>query len=341
MTVADSTFARLPLRVVGGGSRRASFLFVLCVAIGCDADAVSDSDAVRARAGKGSRVITVSVWPTEIRVGDPVRIEIGVDTPGDFEVEFPDASAFGDVAVRASGDATVRPTEQGLSWRRTYEFRPHRSGVIRVPPLSVACRPTGAAASDKTTLTSNPLKIAVVSMLAPTDAPTRPRGVTAPLAVSTSPLSAWHVALLAAAIAALIVAWRVLARRESNVEAVSPEDRAVAAIGRLAPAEWLGRGEEREFYYRLSDIVRAYIEQQFALPATLMTTNEFFRRLSRTPDAVPGGTTRLRAFLAACDDVKYAALRLGAERAEAAKASAVEFVQLTAAAKRGAEERAA
>ncbi|MBN2446132.1 MAG: hypothetical protein JXO22_05380, partial [Phycisphaerae bacterium] len=86
-----------------------------------------------------------------------------------------------------------------------------------------------------------------------------------------------------------------------------------------------------EYYFRLSEIVRAYIEARFLIAAPDMTTEEFLSTLARGDAILPGEHVgRLRPFMEACDYVKYAALTPDVDAAVQALGTARNFVQTTA-----------
>ena len=62
----------------------------------------------------------------------------------------------------------------------------------------------------------------------------------------------------------------------------------------------------KEFYSRISDILRHYIENRFGLHAPEQTTEEFLGALSVTRTLTPPQKELLKAFLKHCDLVKFA-----------------------------------
>ncbi len=178
-------------------------------------------------------------------------------------------------------------------------------------------------------LVSGALRIDVRSALSDKDQPTQPRDITGPVVPPAPPRPWWAWALLAlglaAAIGATALTVRVLRRRAARPPPpLSPEEWALRELARLAERDWLARGAARELYYRVTEIVRQYIERKFALAAPEMTTEEFLATLDRRP--LPLDTDRLRAFLEACDLVKYAALEPGPADIDRTLATARAFV---------------
>jgi hypothetical protein len=87
----------------------------------------------------------------------------------------------------------------------------------------------------------------------------------------------------------------------------------------------------REFSTAVSDIVRSYIEQRFAVAVTRRTTEEFLRDLLETANvSLARHQSLLGEFLHQCDFVKFAGISLTTQNMEALRASARTFVLATA-----------
>lgn len=228
-----------------------------------------------------------------------------------------------------------------MVWRRTLSFEPAAAGPLEIPSLTVICRRPPTAAETQPVvereLVSGPLKLDVQSNLAADDSITNPRDITGTLLPPAKPWPWWVWAAVvtgALGAAALVcAAARALVRRANRPPPpVLPEVWALRALEALAATDWLGSGRAREFYYRLTEIVRVYIERKFGLAAAEMTTEEFLAALARDRRALPCDAVRLGVFLEACDFVKYAALRPRREDADAVLGTARAFIHATAAA---------
>jgi len=91
-------------------------------------------------------------------------------------------------------------------------------------------------------------------------------------------------------------------------------------------------GRIREFYFRLSDIVRGYIERRFHVSAPEMTTEEFLAATAHDTRFGQRNTMELQRFLTACDLVKYAGFRPEPDDADGLLRAAMDFVEQTRAA---------
>jgi len=78
------------------------------------------------------------------------------------------------------------------------------------------------------------------------------------------------------------------------------------------------KGEVKEYFFRLSGVVRHYLERRFDLSAPEMTTDEFLLHLKNTDVLNSDQKESLREFLTASDMVKFA--RYGSNAQEMEKA---------------------
>lgn len=133
----------------------------------------------------------------------------------------------------------------------------------------------------------------------------------------------WGVAAALVAVA-LVAVLAVMARRRrrlrgASAPAMPPEERALAALRGL---ESPGAMEERAFYFRLTAVLRRYLEERYGFPAAEMTTEELLPRL-RAVDHLPEALLpELESLLAGADAVKFA----GAPAAETRMTADLDFV---------------
>jgi len=325
-----------------------STAFVLClIAPGCNRATPRQPDVVRDVAQRGPLTLTVEAEPPHVQVGDAITVRVRVETSGEYEVELPTIEAFGELEARVTESSEARPGPQGLIWRRTFQLEPVTSGTLEVPSLAVRYWRRGSTAATQPTpglvtqpagneLLSRPLKIEVRSVLTDKDDPRHPRDITGTLLPPMPPLKPWQWAALVGAVlaaaAGIFGLWKVVRHRLRRPSPpILPEIWALRALEELGAQDWFVDGRFRDFYYRLTEIVRCYIERKFGLAAPEMTTEEFFAHLQRGRLTLPYDAERLRTFLTACDLVKYAALRPRREDADAALRTARAFIHATAA----------
>ena len=99
---------------------------------------------------------------------------------------------------------------------------------------------------------------------------------------------------------------RVLSRKVTQEPPVPAHVWAQHALASLIAEDLLGRGMFRQFYYRVSGIVRGYIGRRYRVRAEEMTTEEFLAAAASDGRFGDSLTRELQEFLARCDRVKYA-----------------------------------
>ena len=109
---------------------------------------------------------------------------------------------------------------------------------------------------------------------------------------------------------------------------LTPEEIAQAALAGLLAENLPGRGLVKEFYLRLTGIVRQYVEDTTGIRAPEQTTEEFLRDMRSRAVFPPERSARLAEFLEAADLVKYAGQQPGQDQLDESIARAHEFVNL-------------
>ncbi len=262
--------------------------------------------------------------PSSATTGDLVTFTIEVDHDPEYEVEI--RSAEMDIPGLALVDFGVgEPHRRGgrVVESRWYRLRADLVGSYELPSHAVEYRrkPTeagpgeaeigaaeGLGAVDVETVATASVAFEVESVL-PTDAQVEDIRDIKPLQ-TLDVERPWLPWALAAAIAVLIaVAWLVW-RRRSREQAVEPAVPAhviaLAALDRLKQADLSRFSEIRKYYFRLSAVVRAYVEGRYAFNATDLTTEEIVAGLHDLPLASEEEGL-LKHFLRDSDRVKFAA----------------------------------
>ena len=315
-------------------------LFLLILG-GCRKAPSTQSEVARDTAERGPLKLTVEAGPRAVRVGDTVTVDVRVETPPDVVVVLPQEKDFGELRVKQSGSPESQPGASGIVWRRTFTLEPLASGALEIPALAVKYgRQTAGAESQpalENELSAGPLKLDVRSALTPQDKPEKPRDITGTLLPPRPPWPLWVWVLILCGVLVLVAlttwaAYLIRRRLSRPPPPILPEVWALRALADLELWDWFDPERVREYYYRLTEIVRRYIELKFGLAAPEMTTEEFLGALARDRQAVPYDAERLRLFLEACDFVKYAALSPQRTDAENVLVTARAFVNATAAA---------
>jgi len=104
---------------------------------------------------------------------------------------------------------------------------------------------------------------------------------------------------------------------------------AYAQLQKLKAKDLIRQGRIKEYYSEVSDIVRRYLENRFLLKAPEMTTEEFLFYVRDYRQLISGHKTLLKAFLLACDLVKFAKYAPPAEEMDAIFVAAKKLVDET------------
>ena len=292
-------------------------------------------DALSRVAEKGPVRMTVRVSPPEPRLSDLVNLEIEVVAPEQIEIKAPTfGNAVGDFLVRDyhedSAGASSEIKEQARKFR--YELEPVHSGIhlIRSVLIEFVDHRDSSAEKDKVaTIASEPIEVKVSTMLddqIPDLEQLEGMLPPQPLVESHRYWSIWGLFLV---IALLLTAFRFLRRRESAAATErkrSPEEIASEALAALLAEDLPGQGLFKDFYVRLTGIVRVYIEGTTGLRAPEQTTEEFLREMRTRATFPPERSNQLQEFLEAADMVKYAGQEPGSDQIELSIRRAQEFI---------------
>ena len=293
------------------------------------------ANAIERTAEKGPVKLVVRVSPREPRLSDLVEMDVRVESQPDVEIKPPAfGQAVGDFLIR---DYSERPPEAAAKNVRRfhYQLEPTQAGKHLIRSVSIEFvdkRPNSERRGEPVLVETDPLELNVTSELEGDAAPSLanlepmlpPRPV--PQAFAVAWLVASGLAILLATLAAL--ALRRRKRRPIEPRRQTPEEIARAALERLLAEDLPGRGLVKEFYLRLTGIVRQYVEDTTGMRAPEQTTEEFLRDMRSRAAFPPERSARLAEFLEAADLVKYAGQQPGESQLDQAIGRAHEFVNL-------------
>lgn len=301
-----------------------------------DAQQGEAETALAVETREGPVAATLSLTPPEPRLGDPLRLALVVTAKAGVTVEMP---AFGDALGRfAIVDFTPREeaTADGVRLSQRYTLQTPMSGRQRIPRLRLEFldeRDPDVVAKPRELLTDE-LAFVVKSVLPEGQPLDQLRPARAGLTELQGPWLhrhwPWLIAgLVAVAFLAAAIPWWL--RRAEERARLTAFDRALARLERLARRGLPGAAAADAWYVELSDVVRRYIEERFALRAPELTTEEFLLEAGRSADLTAAHRELLSAFLASCDRVKFARYSPGEEESREALEVARRFLNETAA----------
>jgi hypothetical protein len=314
---------------------------------------------------------TLSLSPARAKVGEPVELLMTVEHPVDTEARFPppetltgagsgggleamdedspdgptgSASGAGLEIVKAGRPRTRELEEGWLVTERTVTVRGFRTGPYTLGPHEVRLVTSDGAGPEK--LAAPPVTLEVYSVLADSSTLADLRGEAGPFEIEPEPARwGWAIMIALAVVAHVVMggfALRRLLRRRNEARLhpplPPPHETALAELARIRESGLLDEGKTAEYTDRVSDVLRLYLEERFALPAPDRTTEEFLDEVARAPVLDRERKRFLADYLAQCDLVKFAARLPGRRELDELFGSSVKFVEETAGA-RAAPER--
>lgn len=245
-----------------------------------------------------------------VKVEAPQKAELGAPLTLRAELEHPDGEAVALEVLRSTAAFAL----VGVSETRTSAGRLFRVDLV---PLDLGRQGVNlvwtyrAAPGAETQALSTPVTVEVQEPPSVKEQ-AEPRDIKPPWKASPR---YWLWALAALALAAATLLWKRLRRPKLASEAagqgrlatLTAEQRAESALAELEASGLWKAGRRAEFYLRLTDILRAYLEERFGFPAPRSTTAEALRRL-RALDVDRAALGCLRALFERADLVKFARL---------------------------------
>ncbi len=215
--------------------------------------------------------------------------------------EFTPAS-YEDAAPVLGEDAKVTRS-------RSYRLEPFLDGTYTIPSLPVTFWKEVEGEDQKSTAETEPVTIKVSSVIAAGETP-GVMEIAGPVSVENPvPWGRYGALFLLLAAAAGAAYWYKFIRVVPSPPPplpIPPHVRALEALEAIEREKLVEKGLYKEYYIRVSDVLRHYMEEQFQLRAPERTTEEFLAEIQH--NAVLGLQEQLllRAFLRHCDLVKFA-----------------------------------
>ena len=330
--------------------------------LGCEAagDGDSLSDAGKPSASRtaqdGSVILTLRVTPAEIELSDHAQVQVDVSVEQGVTVEVDDyRSALTGFEYRVVGsfEEVAKPSADGrLRWTYRYELEFFLPGEIELPSAQIRFLDETEVAESGDSAHADPTQGTEFTQPTWRDLKTESLTVITRDSKGTSlseeelhritmpdpvelprPWSRWWwlgplLFVVAIALARLIQR-RTVRRRDGQVILIPADVWARRRIAELVGEDLPARRLVQEFYYRLSDIVRGYVERRFAVSAPEMTTEEFLAAVATDNRFEARHTKELDRFLGACDLVKYARHEPAPDDADAMLKATRRFIEET------------
>ena len=293
---------------------------------------------------RGPLTVHVKLEKDRFSIADTVWLQLQANIKQGYELQMP---ALADVLAEfelAILDYKAPPDKLGdensLIITREYRLEPVFSGSFSLPQLKFTFREKSTSAEDPQTgedkdyeLLTEQIPLEVTSLV-DKDRDDLTLADIRGVAALESKLSKWWIwsAIAAAVLAAAVVLLIVLLhhKKEKLIRILKPaHEIAYEALARLVKQDLIAKGQIKQFYEQISDILRHYIEHRFDLKAPERTTEEFLQEAGATNALSEDHKKMLQQFLELCDLVKFA--RYGPSKEEIQKTFDLtkQFIEMT------------
>lgn len=313
-----------------------SVALILCA--GCDRDRPqtgSDTEfAIEKVYTEGALSVKLKLSANKVEISDLVILQIEATTGPGYEVRMPDVSkTLTRLAIRdwrSLGEKLDRDNKIVRTHR--YRLEPLASPGASVGGLLFEFWPDSQTEDAARQLTTEAIEIEVTSLLEELGTDLVIEDIEDVVEIRPSRLIWWIVAATVIVLAAAAVLWyRLRPKKDAAIARIFRPAHEIAyeILRRLAEDKLIEESRIREFYERLSDCLRNYIEHRFSLRAPERTTEEFLIELKYSEAFTAEYRDDLKLFLEHCDLVKFARYEPTAKQITGALKMVEEFVDKT------------
>jgi len=290
---------------------------------------------------RGPVKMIVATDKDQITIADKFKLTIQVIATDGVDVKMPQfAEKLNEFQIRDFRERPAIPENGSRRWEQEYTLDIFLSGDYTIPAITARFTdrrkhrtPDKKAVENE--ISTEPFTIKVNSLLAGEFNPQDFRDIKGTVPLPAEPTRAWlywTIAISAAAVACALIVWLIRRRKAKQAapKVLTPYQWALDQLYWLNQENFVEKGRVHEFYFRLTDIVRQYIERQFDIKAPEQTTEEFLAEVKDRSTLNTEHKRLLNDFLQSADLVKFARYQPQASEIEQAFAAAGDFVEQTA-----------
>jgi hypothetical protein len=214
-----------------------------------------------------------------------------------------------------------------------YRLEPFLSGKYALPQFTFNFHDANSTKIDQYSLSTEPVDIEVTSLLGEQRSKLVIADIYNVLELHRT-ISLWLYIVLAGSFVAVVIVsiWFYFRRRTAAALIrifVPAHEIAYERLGALVKDDLIKAGRIKEFYQRISDILRHYIEDRFALKAPERTTEEFLVEMQAADILAVGDKKQIAEFLQHCDMVKFAKMHPTSEQIQRTFDLVKNFIEMT------------
>lgn len=253
--------------------------------------------------------VSASIDSTNIKIGEQIKYTITVETDSLNLVNFPEDQTFSPLEMVEALKIDTTKKKDRVTLQRIYALTQFDSGSYTIPPQRIAI--------DEKPYFTDSFRIKVTDVAVDTTKQ-KMYDIKPLVQVEKSYSNILKYVLLALLLLAILAAlfyWFVLRKKplteEEKIALLPPYDRALKQLKELENSRYLIQDEFKKYYSELTDIVRAYLEEDVHISAMESTTDQLIERLELLKDAGElsldeDTITQFKKVLQTADLVKFA-----------------------------------
>jgi hypothetical protein len=300
-----------------------ALVLALLVALDAGARPAADAPTVSARVDRN-----------EGRVGDVIQLTITSVAPRGTPVNLPDTVELAPFAELDNQNRKIEEHDLGdgkMQRRFLLQVAAYEPGELAIPSVDVTYI---GKQGDVLTTRTEPVPVKITSLIANEPEPALKDNAPPVRVLERDLLFLYIAGALAAAglgaVAAIVIRRRIRARASLRPAPPPrpPHEIALERLDRLGAAGFIEEGDQRPFYFALSEVIREYLGARFGFDSLELTTEELLDELRRHSGRELV-LVELEAWLSGCDLVKFAKVSPTATEARGALEMAIRIVEST------------
>jgi len=309
-----------PTTAVSVMAKRIVAALLLCCAgsiwcAGCEKseqpDSAPDKFEINEDYDRGPLTVHLRIDKSKLTIAQTFLLQLeGIIEPG-YELKMPEvAKLLKDFGIVDYWNLPERldPNNRTVKTHR-YRLEPFLSGTYTIPEFTFEFYDVNNPEENKYDLTTQPVDIEVTSRLGEDRDKLQIADIEGVVVMPEQPSYWWAWTLGAAALVVAGGVWLHFRRKRIKklIRICRPaHEVAFERLRALVREQLIEQGKIKQFYERISNILRHYIEDRFELHAPERTTEEFLIEMRCSDTFADSEKQRLGRFLEHCDLVKFA-----------------------------------
>lgn len=258
------------------------------------------------------QIVNVSAYvdKAKVTIGERITYKITIDFSEGTDVLPPEIKdTIGGLAVKDSGIEESEKKDGGFTRKLWYVLETYKTGSYIMPAFDI--KYIKKLKAEEAVAKTPEVFVEVVSTL--DENASDIRDIRSPVAINKNYTRLYIIIAIVFGVLAVtgFVIMFLYRRKQRKIEFVpeplSAHQIAYNELDNLRASDLISKGRIKEYYYRLSNIARRYIENRFMLMAPERTTEEFLTEMTVTDKLREEHKELVSNFLEHCDMVKFAA----------------------------------